>query len=267
MTGSTGSASQRSTRGSRKHVLDWVESPTFLADLQNLVAPVPCRISTDALYKPTGHEDPKEARLDTFGPRILPSSPAWAELRSWWLRHSKGANTPNWDLAVACEIAGSSGLILVEAKANVTELSTAGKAAERESAKRGAEGRQRSAENQAQIKAAIKSASEGLQSAYPGTSLTAASHYQLANRVAFAWKLATESIPVVLVYLGFWGDKGMRRPLRNPTHWKELFETHLEEVVPGGIPERPIATCAADFWLLCRAKEALEHSPPAVSAA
>jgi hypothetical protein len=34
------------------------------------------------------------------------------------------ANTPNWDLAFGCEIAGKTGLILVEAKANEPELTS-----------------------------------------------------------------------------------------------------------------------------------------------
>ena len=52
----------------------------------------------------------------------------WSPLRSWWLAHEGGANTPNWDIGAACEIEGTPGLILVEAKANVPELSVAGKA-------------------------------------------------------------------------------------------------------------------------------------------
>ena len=43
-------------------------------------------------------------------------------LRGWWLKHHRGANTPNWDLVVECHIEGKSGLILVEAKANHPEL-------------------------------------------------------------------------------------------------------------------------------------------------
>ncbi len=43
-------------------------------------------------------------------------------LRKWWLVHERGANTPNWDIAAGCEIEGKTGVILVEAKANVPEL-------------------------------------------------------------------------------------------------------------------------------------------------
>ena len=113
-------------RGSRKHVLDWTDRQEFPAELLQLVLPIQCRISARSQWMPRGHRSPDEARLDTFGPMTLVSD-VWPTLRSWWLAHAGGANTPNWDIAAACEIEGTPGLILVEAKANVPELSIGGK--------------------------------------------------------------------------------------------------------------------------------------------
>jgi hypothetical protein len=49
--------------------------------------------------------------------------------------------------------------------------------------------------------------SEGLVPTGRGSdTLTADSHYQLANRLASAYKVASAGIPVVLLYLGFTGD-------------------------------------------------------------
>jgi hypothetical protein len=255
-------------RGSRKHVLDWVEQPTFLDELEALTAPAPCRIPAGAHHLPRGHAQPKEARLDNFGRHVLPTSVAWDELRRWWLRYPKGANTPNWDLAVECEIGGRAGLLLVEAKANIRELSKAGKARERETSAgkaRSEESRKHSEENSAQINVAIESARVGLEQHLPGIAISRDDHYQLSNRLAFAWKLASCGIPSVVLYLGFTGDKGMRHPLRDEAHWHSVFQAHLAAICPGGLTETPIHVGAAEFWVLCRAKEVLGISPPPVS--
>lgn len=216
-----------SPRGSRKHILDWVEQPGFLAELQQMVSPVPCRIAPDALFMPTGHADRREARLDSFGPEVLPTSGDWPELRKWWLRHPKGANTPNWDLTVGCEINGRPGLILVEAKATASELSDAAKAIGWKSEKRSESGRQRSKENLEQIDAAIELANTGLRPLFPDIALSTSSHYQLSNRLAFAWKLAAGGIPVVLLYLGFTDDEAFRDFLRDDSDWRSLFYERL----------------------------------------
>jgi hypothetical protein len=40
-----------------------------------------------------GYREPAEARLDSFGRRVLPASACWGELRRWWLRYPQRANT------------------------------------------------------------------------------------------------------------------------------------------------------------------------------
>ena len=113
-------------RGSRKHVLDWTDQPRFLPELLGLVRPVSCKVNADSIWQPLGNEAPSEAQLEQFGPRAYPKHPAWPVLTTWWLRHARGAKTPNWDIALSCEVEGQPGLILVEAKANIPELSEAG---------------------------------------------------------------------------------------------------------------------------------------------
>src|SRR4051812_34045043 len=114
-------------RGSRKHVLDWTSQPRFIPELLQLVQPAECRITASSIWQPLGHSASQEARLEVFGPAAMPGHPAWPVLSSWWQRHPAGANTPNWDIAVSCEVEDQPGLILVEAKANVPELSASGK--------------------------------------------------------------------------------------------------------------------------------------------
>jgi hypothetical protein len=119
------------------------------------------------------------------------------QVEDWWLEHPKNANTPNWDIACIAEIHGRSGLILVEAKAHKSELS-------RETKKSNNAGSKNSQENHTKIMNQIIGASKELRS-ISGLefNLNERSPYQLSNRFAWSWFLATHGIPIVLVYLGF----------------------------------------------------------------
>jgi len=86
-------------RGSRKHVLDWVEQSSFQDQFFDLLRPVACTYCSPSLYMPVSKAAPQEARLESFGPRAFPEHKAeWEMLRRWWL--ANGGNTPNWDIAV-----------------------------------------------------------------------------------------------------------------------------------------------------------------------
>ena len=254
-------------RGSRKHILDWVEHPAFLSDLRRMVAQAPCDISDDALFMPRGYDAPQEARLTTFGQSVLPHDNAWDALRNWWLPEGAAGNTPNWDLVVQCRIGGEPGLILVEAKANTTELSKAGKAPFRMSARTTAESLAQSSKNLRHVEGAIEAANVGLDSSVPGVKLSTKAHYQLSNRLAFAWKLAERGIPSVVIYLGFLRDVGLRASLRDSEHWARLFRDHLIGVCPNVIGEEPIKVGNSEFWLLCRDRPILSPSPPSPNSA
>lgn len=245
-------------RGSRKHVLDWTSQPQFCVELLQLVKPVDCRLTAESKWMPRGYRWPDEARLETFGPEILRNPGVWTHLRNWWLVHECGANTPNWDIATGCEIEGRTGLILVEAKANVPELSALGKPFDPRASKE-------SAENHERIAVAITEACSGLRQLGAVTAISRDSHYQLSNRVAFAWKLATLGIPTVLVYLGFIGDTGIAdagEPLSDTAHWEEVFADYAYSVVPRGIFEQRIGSVTAPLWLLLRSRNVIEMSPP-----
>jgi len=225
-------------------------------ELLQLVEPVEARISARSQWMPRGHRAIDEARLETFGPQILPNSGAWATLRKWWLVHEGGANTPNWDIAVGCEVEGRPGLILVEAKANAPELSVAGKPLDVAASAA-------SAENHQQIGQAISEACVALQRISVTTSINRDSHYQLSNRVAFTWKLASLGVPTVLVYLGFSGDSGIAdagTPFTDSAHWQAVFAAYAQAVVPKDLFERRIECGIASAWLLVRSRPVIEAS-------
>lgn len=243
-------------RGSRKHVLDWTSRPEFCVELRQLVQPVDVRITERSQWMPRGYGAIEEARLETFGPQIKPESTTWDSLRKWWLVHEGRANTPNWDIAMGCEIEGRTGLILVEAKANVPELSGAGKHVR-------AKASAASKENHDRIGKAIDEARVALQRISAAVSISRNSHYQLSNRVAFAWKLASLGVPTVLVYLGFWGDSGIADvglPFIDAAHWCQTFEAYTRSVVPMDLCERRIECGPASTWLLVRSRPVIEVS-------
>ena len=145
------------------------------------------------------------------------------QLRNWWLAVPKGANTPNWDIASTCTIKGQPGLLLVEAKAHSAELG------ESDSCGSGNPG------NRERIRRAITEAAGGLQAATGGPwNMSPDSHYQLSNRFAWSWKLASLGIPVILLYLGFLNAEDMAdrgQVFGSAGQWETSLRAHSEGVV------------------------------------
>jgi len=230
----------------------------FSQELEELVSPVDAKISSQAQWMPRGHQQRREARLETFGPQWMADSCDWSRVTKWWLRQAKGANTPNWDVVCPATINGVDGLILVEAKANVRELSSARKMLKASATKA-------SRENHEGIKAAIEEAQAALASTVPGVKISRDHHYQLSNRIAFAWKLASLRIPTVLVYLGF-----LRSPdfasdtFTSDQHWRDVFSQRAGTVWPGRHGDKPVATANAPFWVLIRSMNAEPRDQPAM---
>jgi hypothetical protein len=244
-------------RGSRKHVLDWTDRPAFLSELAELLVPVPVRFAERAPFMPCGYSDPMEARLERFGPKLMAGSSVWPALRDWWLVHKAGANTPNWDIAAGCELEGRPGLVLVEAKANWTELGVGSKPLSSSASIR-------STENHARIAGAIEEACRGWREIDSDVRISCDSHYQLANRLAFTWKLAELGVSVVLVYLGFTGDAGIAdagKPFANPANWQAAFGSYAADCGALKLFGRRHEVAGTPVWLLARSRRVLEGSP------
>jgi len=246
------------TRGSREHILDWTSRPEFPVEFIELIGLSDCRPSRPMVWQPKGHIEPEEACLGDRGDRFIPGTKCWNDLAAWWLVHRGGANKPNWDLVVACDIAGKPGLALVEAKAHERELDWGGKRVH-------LDGSARSVENHERIGKAITEASIALGKIAPGVSISRDSHYQLANRLAYSWKLASMGIPVILVYLGFTGDEGIEdvgTPLRDHAHWEAVMRTYTVGILPEGFVERSLHCGKSYMRMLVRSKPVLMQSEP-----
>ncbi len=80
------------------------------------------------------------------------------------------------------------------------------------------------------------------------------------GRVAFAWawKLASLGVPVVLVYLGFLNAGEMKdrgEPLSDARHWQNIVQNHSESVVPVSVWVEPVLINCTPLHALIRSTE------------
>jgi hypothetical protein len=170
-----------------------VESPNFLDTVRQWVAPQGFTVASEAMRMPNGWKQPKESSLlDKASPFL--DSGRKDTVRRWWLANE--GNTPNWDLIVQAASRDGQALVLVEAKAKVSEFDCKSKPLLYRS--EDLEARKRTSENHQQIGRAIDKASCALSSR--GISISCDYHYQLSNRIAMAWKLASLGVPNTLVF-------------------------------------------------------------------
>src|SRR5690606_33404932 len=57
-------------------------------------------------------------------------------------------------------------------------------------------------------------------------------YYQLSNRIAYSWKLASMGIPVILIYLGFINDTDVGTPFENHSAWEGHIKSHINNIFP-----------------------------------
>ena len=202
-------------------------------------------------WMPMGFLNPMEAKLGECEQFL--SADIRRRLTEWWLKVPENANTPNWDLVSTCKVEGRSGILLIEGKAHGGELKKEGK-------------RPGNADNDDQIKCAIEEANQGLNQITRGWDLSRDSHYQLSNRFAWAWKVATLGVPTILIYLGFLHATEMLHrgtPFDSPEEWNRVIREHASNslapgarIIPTAAWESRLQTAGAPLWALIRS---LDH--------
>jgi len=193
-------------------------------------------VSRRLCWAPAGFDDVEELQIQE--PNALISNERSRELKDWWF-DIPGGRGPNWDLASQCAIGKGKearrGVLLVEAKAHRAEL-------ERERGRKKLDGNAspKSLKNHERIGKAIQEANEGLQSitgleAWGLSRDSYYQYYQMSNRFAWAWKLASLGTPVVLVYLGFLNSIEMSDegdPFAEHADWVDCVKEHAKGKVP-----------------------------------
>ena len=231
---------ERLTKGSRARCLALTRTRNgLITKLTELVKPFASFDVGSFTYFPRGEPFPDEAKLgETEG---LLKADQRETVTSWWLAVRRGANTPNWDLVAKCSILGKPGLILIEAKAHEKEVDFTGIRAENR-------------QNKERITEAVSEANSWLNASWPGWNLNVESKYQLSNRFAWSWKLASLGVPVVLVYLGFLSAEEMRpdKLFLTDSDWHNAVLAHSKGVVPEEAWGRSIEVNGTPFLPLIR---------------
>ena len=205
---------------------------TTLVHPHGLVSPT-CR------WSPVGFDDVTELQLHRPNP-LIPGEMR-ADLENWWFE-VRGGSGPTWDLVSECTVGGGTGarpgVLLVEAKAHSAELKGESRG------KWLVDGATRnSRRNHERIGRAIEDANLGLRS-LTGKQVWGLSRdncYQMANRFAWAWKLASLGTPVVLVYLGFLNANEMSDegdPFGEHADWVRCVKAHAKGWVPEEVWDR-----------------------------
>lgn len=251
-------------RGSRKHVLDLVASPQFAPAMNAILARSGFRLADDAHVQPSGRQDAdawSELEIEEYlagEGRRLPGLPpiSW----DWWIKHRTATNrSPTWDLIAHLQSltdASQAGILLVEAKANLSELKI-------RDAKSDSTGSEKSLENHDHIKRQIEETRARLSKLGCGTFLLSeADHYQLANRLACSVHLAVLGYRVVLLYLGFTGDTYFRDPIEDEQQWQRVVGGYLQGVVPQTFPEKDHPLGGGSLRLLVQSRPVIEVSRP-----
>jgi hypothetical protein len=188
-------------------------------------------------WMPNGFVDCEEAQLHKAD-AIIPDSRERDLLLNWWLAvPAPKATTPNWDIASTCIIDEKPGILLIEAKAHIAELRN-----EERGKPLGGEDNKGvsfdSRRNHIRIGCCIQEAGVAL-SEQTGLAWALSSDwcYQMANRFAWAWKLAEIGTPVILVYLGFVGCDDMQDGtgqalIADDDAWQKMVVDHSRALFP-----------------------------------
>jgi hypothetical protein len=225
-------------KGSKYAIIKLVESSNFIDRINDLLKGTKAKISVYDNWMPKSVHMDKEAELNDFLKHNF-SSELHEKITNWWLYVD--ATTPNWDLISTCMFDGQRGILLVEAKAHSGELNNESHGKDPKELTS-----EDSVRNHIKIGTAVNEAKNEINKNIAGVNISRDQCYQLSNRVAHAWWLASQGIPVVLMYLGFLNakdmDDGKNKIFKDEDAWKDCFTRHSEQV---GVDK------IVDKWVKC----------------
>lgn len=225
-------------KGSKKHILQLIDN-NCIGNINELLN------NTNAVFEdqdsiiPVSSINPKEVTLSTYLTKEWGDASLGTSFRKWWIKY--GNRTPQWDLIAKCKIDGVDGILLVEAKAHKSEIK--GDKGKKQAVK------EESIQNHKQIRRSIEEARDSINkfNREAEIDISIDTCYQLSNRVACAWWLASHKIPVVLLYLGFLNDHYFKDKFESDRDWQKCFEKHAGIVGVQTILNHPIKTENAEF--------------------
>ncbi len=230
-------------KGSKGCIFTLIRSQFFLKTLNNLLSNTGAVVSFLDEWEPDYPTRDEETELKYFLSKNF-SIELGNDIESWWL--AKGAKTPTWDFVSTCTVQGKKGILLIEAKAHQSELHYGGKSFKGDKS-------DNSKINHEKIQSAINEANIDICKSISGLSISRDKCYQLSNRIAHAWRLAKNGIPVVLLYLGFLKVidmiNGKNTIFKTDADWQGCFLEHAKSVGADRILERRI-NCGTSSFIL-----------------
>lgn len=218
--------------GSRRDVLLLLDSPNYIESLNSALVGTGTVISAGDVHRPMRVADDREYELPEFSREYLDGRFDYRQIAepAWWIvKRNARVRTPNFDLISTATICGMPGVLLVEAKAHHGELETCGKSFKSTS----------NLENHQKIGASIELANRALNAIAPGFKLSRDAFYQVSNRIAWGWRLASLGDPVTVLYLGFVQDRYWPKDqFESNEDWMQAARSYLGNVVPVDVLDR-----------------------------
>jgi hypothetical protein len=215
-------------KGSYRHMLDLVSAPNFRGIIDGLLAGIDARLAQEDHRHPCGRSKKRdwvEIELEDYLKRH--PLPGYTGLnRRWWIAFN--GKRPTWDLICHVEVDEKPGLLVVEAKARCGEMG------EKDSKSAVDKKNDRSIANDLSIRLRLAEASLGLNELGLGNFRLSTDHdYQLSNRLAYLYKLASDGVPTILMYLGWIGSPDWTTaPLVDESAWTEAVKGHFSRIGP-----------------------------------
>lgn len=233
------------------------------------------RFNTNERFLPSQFNE-TESTIEEFLQGISTEFPQFDlnSLRSWW---APVKQKPSWDFISTCNLDGTKGILLVEAKSHYGEMEAGGKtiavdlsnkfitneirALVKERFKTAAlklklttmefghlmrilnehsllddmllKSYLDKLRHHDEIGNAISEARGALLHYCDNISISRDNHYQLSNRIAYTWKLASMGIPTILLYMGFTNDPAWvsnRDHFESKQKWDDAIKSYFTEV-------------------------------------
>ncbi|WP_145357907.1 hypothetical protein [Alienimonas californiensis] len=258
-------------RKSRMHVLDLLGRPDRREALDQLIETTGFRLADEPTFRPLSREedDAAEYELERYLRESNGQLPTLDD--EWWFpNRDDGGAGPVWDLIATLaplqeEPSPRPALLLVEAKAHVGELKH--KDPQKPLPPDASPER---IKNRHSILGCINETQMRLNRAHRGRKrLSTADRYQLMNRLAYACKMASEGCDVVLMYLGFLGDRGIKKGewLRDDRHWQRAVGAYVRGRLPQWTLDRPLtiqdpgSEKSGTLWFIARSLPVTRNTP------
>jgi len=221
-------------KGSYRHMLDLVSASNFRDVMDSLLEGTGFRLAESDFRHPASRSKKKdwtEMVLEDY----LKQNPLHryeGPNRKWWKPFS--GKLPTWDLICHLEGGGKSGLLIIEAKAHLSEMS------EKNSKSPVDKKNPRSVANDLSIRLRLAEANLAMTKLnLGGFDLSADHDYQLSNRLAYLHKLACDGVPVILLYLGWEASPDWSSdPFPDGSAWREAVKKQFEGIGPWDFVER-----------------------------